>query len=55
MTLTEKITDMKIHFLTFASSDWVNSPIRFKNDLQTIKDNYNFFYTSSIWNENNLS
>ena len=51
----KKIINMKIHFLTFASSDWVNSPIRFKNDLQTINDNYKFFYTSSIWNENNLS
>ena len=45
---------MNISFMTFASSDWVKSPIRFNNDLKIIQEKYNFFDRSLIWNEKNL-
>ena len=45
---------MNISFMTFASSNWVNGPIRFKNDLAYIKKHYNFFDKEFIMNENDL-
>lgn len=45
---------MNISFMTFASSDWVNGPIRFKNDLIYIKNHYNFFDKEFIMNETDL-
>ena len=45
---------MNISFMTFASSDWVNGPVRFKNDLIYIKNHYNFFDKEFIINETDL-
>ena len=40
--------------MTFASSDWINGPIRFKNDLSIIRDKFNYFNREFIMNENDL-
>jgi hypothetical protein len=44
----------KISFMTFASSNWVNGPIRFKNDLSIIRNKFNYFNREFIMNENDL-
>lgn len=46
---------MNIHFLTFASSNWVNSPLRYREDLEKINSSSKFFKSYSIWNENDLN
>ena len=46
---------MNVHFLTFASSDWVKSPVRYKTDLDFIANTYGFFKTYDIWNEHDLN
>lgn len=44
----------KVSFMTFASSDWVNSPKRFKEDLENINTRYGYFDRYFIWNEKDL-
>lgn len=45
---------MGISFLTFASSDWVNSPKRFKEQGDEIAARFGFFDNFWIWNEKDL-
>ena len=43
-----------VNFATFASSNWTESPVRFKQQLEEIDSKFHFFKKSMMFNENNL-
>lgn len=45
---------MGISFMTFASSDWIKSPVRYRHDLEEIQNSFGLFDNYYILNENNL-
>jgi len=42
---------MAVSFMTFASSNWTNSPARFKRDLQEIRTRFSFFNRDFVLSE----
>lgn len=44
----------RISALTFASSNWTRSPVRFTSDFATIREKADFFGKTLVWNEANL-
>ena len=55
MTLTEKIINMKIHFLTFASSNMTEPKKRLSDEIEIVQSDTKYFSSVCMWNESNLS